>query len=148
VAGLAPIGCAGGEPPALPVPGAALEGTYVRANSEARGVALVLTYPDEATAQRFMRAQARIVRGCAEPPGGVRADDPLTLVIEPREVGADRVVDVRRERGADASPLTWTEVVRRAGSRVALLTVGVAGGEQAPGVPALDRALDRALAQR
>jgi hypothetical protein len=143
--GLTPIGCAS-EPPELPVPSEALEGTYVGADGS-RGVSIVLGYDDEARAASFMAAQGAIVRGCGEPAGGVRADDPLTLVIEPVSVGAERIVDVRREGGVGASPLTWTEVLLRSGSRVGLLSVGVESGGAAPDAAVLEQALRSALAR-
>lgn len=145
-AGLRPIGCAAAsEPPALPEPTAALEGTYVSERGEGRGVSVVMDYPDVASAQRFLTVLGRIVRDCAEPPGGVRASDPLTLVIEPLTVTAEEVVDVRRERGVDASPLTWTEVAIRDGSRIGLLALGVEEDAPPPEPAALARALRDAL---
>jgi hypothetical protein len=149
VDGLVPIGCLGlDSPPRVPRPAAALEGTYVTGEGDGRGVALALEYRSDSEAAAFMTAQSAIVRSCAAPRGGVGPDDPLTLVITPRTVKPDLVVDERQEFGVDASDLTWTEVIVRSGRRVALLTVGTAAGARAPDPAELATALRASVAQR
>lgn len=147
VDGLAPVGCLGvTAPPRLPAPDVALEGTYVSATGEGRGVALTLEFRTPALAAQFLAVHRRVTAACPEPRGGVGPDDPLVLVIVPqRPDRTDAVVAERRELGAGASNLTWTEVVIRAGRRVGLLTVGTPDGTPRPSAAALERALRAAL---
>jgi hypothetical protein len=148
VAGLAPIGCTGFEPPALPVPAEALEGTYEGTDGQGRGVSIVLGYPDEAAAQAFMTAHEATVTGCSAQSGAVQPEDPLTLVIEPVEVSPDRIIDIRREFGAGAGTLAWTEVVLRVGARVGLLSLGIEGDGALPDTARMESALRAALRSR
>jgi hypothetical protein len=88
-----------------------------------------------------MTVQRKVVASCAMPAGGVGANDPLVLVVTPRTVRPDLVVDERREYGAGASDLVWTEVVVRSGKRAALLTVGTPAAGPRPDTSELVAAL-------
>lgn len=134
VDGLAPLGCLGLPPrtPALPRPTAALEGTYVSVGGQGRGVSLVLEFATAAQAQVFFTAQQRLVTACGRPRLSVAraTSSPASLAITPHLVRAELVVDDRVEYGVDASPLVWHEVIVRRGTRVSLLTLGTAAGDQ------------------
>lgn len=139
---IAPLGCpravpaGGGSPPRH-----ALEGTYRQVSGDGAAVALVLEWADEEGAAAFMRRHGAAVAACAAPKRSLPADAPLRLAVETQVVSDVRIVDVRRELGTGASPVVWTEVVVRAGPRVALLIVGVPAGDRAPEVGRLTQAV-------
>jgi hypothetical protein len=123
VQAVVPLGCARlADPPALPRPRHALEGTY-RGPRQAPAVALVLEFGSPARAAQFLAGMARVARSCPQPARRVGAQDPLVVVIEPVRVDASTVLDRRRELGAGASEWLWSEAVVRQGSRVGLLIV-------------------------
>jgi hypothetical protein len=141
VQAVVPLGCAGlTSPPVLPVPKHALEATY-RGPGDAPGVAIVLDYATAAQASRFVAGMAKIARSCQAPPRKVRADDPLTVVVEPVRIGARTVLDRRREYGVGASEWLWSEMVVLHGARVGLLILASPTSSEAPDLNRLSERL-------
>jgi hypothetical protein len=147
VEAVVPLGCVGlSSPPALPVPKHALEATY-RGPGEAPGVALVLDYPSAAQAARFVSGMATIASSCEPPARKVRADDPLTVVVEPVRIGARTVLDRRREYGVGASEWVWSEMVVQHGARVGLLILASPASADTPDLNRLSEHLRTAVSR-
>jgi len=145
VQSVVPLGCTGlTSVPRLPVPEHALEATY-RGPRDAPGVALVLEYRNRAQAAAFVAGMARIARSCPEPAGGVRAGDPLTVVVEPVRVTDRVVLDRRREHGAGAGEWLWSEAVVHEGDRVGLLILASPPSGTRPDLPQLAERLRAAV---
>jgi len=145
VQSVVPLGCTGlTSVPRLPVPRHALEATY-RGPRDAPGVALVLEYRDRGEAAAFVAGMARIARSCPEPEGGVRPDDPFTVVIEPLRVSDRVVLDRRREHGAGAGEWLWSEAVVREGDRVGLLILASPPSGPRPDLTLLSQRLRAAV---
>lgn len=126
-----PIGCAtAASVPSYPTPVHALEGTY-RHPSRGSAVTLLLQFAAPAHAQRFFSGHRAVVTDCRVP-GNVPDYAPPRPDIVPRVNENDLLVDVRREYGRGASPLRWTEVVRRSGPYVGMLIVGLPESESQP----------------
>jgi hypothetical protein len=147
IEGVVPLGCAGlTSPPELPVPKHALEATY-RGPGDAPGVALVFDYPSAAQAAKFVAGMATIARSCEPPARKVRADDPLTVVVEPVRIGARTVLDRRREYGVGASEWVWSEMVVQHGARVGLLIVASPMSAETPDLNRLSEHLRTAVSR-
>lgn len=105
------IGCADVTRDDYPDPVAALEGNYTGPD-DAPGVALALQFADPDAAARYWSRYTDQVRACQ------RVDDPVRTEIVVDDAGDDRQGLVDRRRYPDSA---WTEVARRAGSRVTLV---------------------------
>ncbi len=147
VEAVVPLGCAGlTSRPALPVPKHALEATY-RGPGDAPGVALVLDYPTASQAATFVSGMATIARSCQPPARKVRADDPLTVVVDPVRIGARTVLDRRREYGVGASEWVWSEMVVQHGARVGLLILASPMSAETPDLNRLSEHLRTAVSR-
>jgi len=101
----------------------------------------VFDYPSAAQAARFVSGMATIARSCQPPARKVRADDPLTVVVEPVRIGTRTVLDRRREYGVGASEWLWSEMVVQHGARVGLLILASPKSSEAPDLNRLSERL-------
>jgi len=93
-------------------PSAALEGNYQNRSGD-RGIGLVLEFPDEQAATKYLDLYQRQIWACT------RRNQPVRTAIVP---GVARLVDRRTYPDSE-----WTEIVERNGSRITLIILADPG---------------------